>query len=89
MRNTIFFIIAISIACLLELIVIDEEVLLLICFVAFLFNAYINFSQQVFESIDQRAKTIKAEFLNNVETKNAVILSSIEQIEANAKKRTM
>merc|ERR1712137_37142 len=86
LRNPILFTVALIIACFAELVVIDEEVLLMLCFAAFFFNAFVNFGQQVQESLEARAKTIKAQYLSNLDSKSTVILQSIEQVEAAKKK---
>lgn len=85
-KNTIIFIIFLIIACFIELIVIDEEVLLLLCFVAFFFNSFINFGSQVQNSLESRSKSIKSQYLYNLEFKSEKILESIEQIENYKKK---
>lgn len=82
LRNPIIFAIILAIACALELIVIDEEVLLMICFASFFFNAFVNFGQQVKDSIESRANSIKAQSLMIRESKNVEILKNIEQIDA-------
>ena len=86
LRNPIIFIIVLSVACILELIVIDEEVLLMLCFAAFFFNAFVNFGQQVKDSLESRAIAIKTQSLLILESKNLIILKDIEQIEASALK---
>lgn len=82
LRNPIIFIIILSIACILELIVIDEEILLMLCFAAFFFNAFVNFGQQVKDSLESRANAIKTQSLLILESKNTTILKNVEQVEA-------
>lgn len=89
LRNPIIFIIILAISCILELIVIDEEVLLMLCFAAFFFNAFVNFGQQVKDSLESRAITIKTQSLLIFESKNVAILKNIEQVEASNLKTSL
>lgn len=89
LRNPILFAVALIIACFAELVVIDEEVLLMLCFAAFFFNAFVNFGQQAQDSLEARAKAIKAQYLSNLDSKSTLILESIEQVEAAKKKATL
>ena len=85
-KNTIIFIIFLIIACFIELIVIDEEILLLLCFVAFFFNAFINFGSKIQDFFESRSRSIKSQYLYNLKFKSEKILESIEQIENSKKK---
>jgi hypothetical protein len=67
-------------------VVIDEEILLMLCFATFFFNAFVNFGSQVQESLNLRAKAIKVQYLSNLEIKSVSILRNIEQVEAKEKK---
>lgn len=89
LRNPIIFALILAMACVLELVVIDEEVLLMLCFAAFFFNAFVNFGQQAKESLESRANSIKAQSLTVLESKNVTILKSIEQIEASNLKTSL
>ena len=85
-KNPIIFSIIVAFACIVEFVVVDEEILLMLCFAAFFFNAFVNFGQQAQDSIESRAKAIKAQCLSNLESKSLVILESIEKVEASKKK---
>lgn len=89
LRNPIIFAIILAIACILELVVIDEEVLLMLCFAAFFFNAFVNFGEQVKNSLESRATAIKTQSLLIFESKNITILKDIEQVEASNLKTSL
>lgn len=60
-----------------ELLVINEEILLLLCFVAFFFNMYIFFGLSIFESFKGVSDLIRLNFFNNFQaTKNITLLAS-------------
>ena len=60
-----------------ELLVINEEILLLLCFVAFFFNMYIFFGLSFFESFKGISDSIKLNFFNNFQnTKDAALSAS-------------
>ena len=60
-----------------ELLVINEEILLLLCFVAFFFNMYIFFGLSFFESFKGISDSIRLNFFNNFQnTKDAALSAS-------------
>ena len=60
-----------------ELLVINEEILLLLCFVAFFFNMYIFFGLSFFESFKGITDSIRLNFFNNFQnTKDAALSAS-------------
>jgi hypothetical protein len=61
----------------------------MLCFAAFFFNAFVNFGQQVKDSLESRAITIKTQSLLIFESKNVAILKNIEQVEASNLKTSL
>jgi hypothetical protein len=86
LKNPILFAVFLIFCCSLELVVIDEEILLMLCFATFFFNAFANFGSQVQESLSLRAKAIKVQYLSNLEVQSILILQNLEQVEAKEKK---
>ena len=78
--NLIFLIIFLLGAGFLEVIVINEEILLMLCFVAFFFSSYVFFKEAIFENLNQRSKLIKVELLNFIEIQNNFILTNLNII---------
>ena len=63
-----------------EIIVINEEILLMLCFTAFFFCSYAFAKETIFENLDQRSKIIKAELLNFMDNQNSFILKNLHTI---------
>ena len=59
----IAFIIFYALACSVEFIVFNEEILLAICFFSFVFFSYNTFSDSVFNSLEARATKFESDFL--------------------------
>lgn len=75
--NLIFLISFLLGAGFLEIIVINEEILLMLCFIAFFFTSYVFAKEAIFENLNQRSKTIKFELLNFMEIQNNFILQNL------------
>jgi hypothetical protein len=63
-----------------EIIVFNEEVLLALCFVSFVFFAYSYLSQTVFAVFDDRAKKFEADILVAFNSKRDIIIGSAEDL---------
>ena len=59
-----------------ELLVMNEEILLLLCFIAFFFNMYIFFGVPIFESFKNTSNIIKSNFFNNFQASKKLALST-------------
>ena len=62
----------------IELIVFNEEVLLLLCFIAFCSNAFVYAQQSTFDSFNQRALNQKAELLVFTKTASIAKLDALD-----------
>ena len=84
MMNHFFYLILLIVSMLgagvLEIIVVNEEMLLMLCFTVFVFSTYIFGKETIFDSLDQRSKIIKAELLNFMETQNSLILTNLNMV---------
>ena len=70
----IIFVISFFILGLLEIIVINEEVLLTLCFISFMFVVFASANLDVFNSLNQKSKEVKITFLESI---NASLSSSV------------
>ena len=61
-----------------ELLVINEEILLLLCFLAFFFNTYIFFGLSIFESFKSMSDLIRLNFFNNFQATRDVTLATLK-----------
>jgi hypothetical protein len=75
--NLIIFTIFITICWVSELIVVNEEVLLMLCFLSFVFNLYITYKQSIFDSLNQKSITLKEELLESLRTQDSAILAHL------------
>jgi hypothetical protein len=75
--NLIIFTVFITICWLCEIIVVNEEILLLLCFLAFVFNLYITFKQAIFDGLNQKSITLKSELLDSLRTQDSAITARL------------
>lgn len=75
--NLIIFSIFITICWLFEIIVVNEEVLLMLCFLAFVFNLYITYKQSIYDSLNQKSVTVKEELLESLRAQDFAILTRL------------
>jgi len=75
--NLIIFSIFITICWLFEIIVVNEEVLLMLCFLAFVFNLYITYKQSIYDSLNQKSVTVKEELLESLRAQDSAILTRL------------
>jgi hypothetical protein len=75
--NLILFTIFITVCWLLELIVVNEEVLLMLCFLAFVFNLYITYKQSIYDGLNQKSVTLKEELLESLRAQDSAILTRL------------
>lgn len=74
MLNLVIFTIFLTFCWLFEFIVVNEEILLMLCFLAFVFNLYINFKQTIFDGLNQKSVTLRAELLESLQSQDSSIL---------------
>jgi hypothetical protein len=75
--NLILFTIFLTVCWLLELIVVNEEVLLMLCFLAFVFNLYITYKQSIYDGLNQKSVTLKEELLESLRAQDSAILTRL------------
>jgi hypothetical protein len=75
--NLIIFTIFLTVCWLLELIVVNEEVLLMLCFLAFVFNLYITYKQSIYDGLNQKSVTLKEELLESLRAQDSAILTRL------------
>jgi hypothetical protein len=75
--NLIIFTVFITICWLCEIIVVNEEILLMLCFLAFVFNLYITFKQAIFDGLNQKSITLKSELLDSLRTQDSAITARL------------
>jgi hypothetical protein len=75
--NLTIFTIFLTICWLLELIVVNEEVLLMLCFLAFVFNLYITYKQSIYDGLNQKSVTLKEELLESLRAQDSAILTRL------------
>lgn len=75
--NLAIFTIFLTFCWLLEIIVVNEEVLLMLCFLAFVFNLYITFKQSIYDGLNQKSITLKAELLESLRVQDSSILERL------------
>lgn len=75
--NLIIFAIFVTICWVCEIIVVNEEVLLMLCFLAFVFNLYITYKQSIYDGLNQKSVTLKEELLESLRTQDSAILTRL------------
>jgi hypothetical protein len=75
--NLIIFTIFLTICWLCEIIVVNEEVLLMLCFLAFVFNLYITYKQSIYDGLNQKSVTLKEELLESLRAQDSAILTRL------------
>jgi len=75
--NLIIFSVFLTICWLFEIIVVNEEVLLMLCFLAFVFNLYITYKQSIYDGLNQKSVTLKEELLESLRTQDSAILTRL------------
>jgi hypothetical protein len=75
--NLTIFTVFLTICWLLELIVVNEEVLLMLCFLAFVFNLYITYKQSIYDGLNQKSVTVKEELLESLRAQDSAILTRL------------
>jgi cbb3-type cytochrome oxidase subunit 3 len=75
--NLTIFTIFLTVCWLLELIVVNEEVLLMLCFLAFVFNLYITYKQSIYDGLNQKSVTLKEELLESLRAQDSAILTRL------------
>jgi hypothetical protein len=75
--NVIIFFVFITICWVSELIVVNEEVLLMLCFLAFVFNLYITYKQSIYDSLNSKSVTVKEELLESLRAQDSAILTRL------------
>lgn len=75
--NLAIFSIFLTFCWLFEIIVVNEEVLLMLCFLAFVFNLYITFKQSIYDGLNQKSITLKAELLESLRVQDSSILERL------------
>jgi len=74
----IAFIIFYALACSVEFIVFNEEVLLALCFFSFVFFSYNTFSESLFSTFTARANKFESDFLISFSTKKKVSVAKFQ-----------
>ena len=67
--NLIFLLISLFLLGFIEILVINEEVLLCLCFITFVFVGFTSVNTDVFNSLNQKPKDIKTTFLLSINNK--------------------
>ena len=67
--NLIILSISLFVLGFMEILVINEEVLLSLCFITFMFVAFASANIDVYNSLNQKSKDIKATFLDSISNK--------------------
>jgi hypothetical protein len=62
---------------LFEISVGNEEVLLMLCFLAFVFNLYITYKQSIYDGLNQKSVTLKEELLESLRAQDSAILTRL------------
>jgi hypothetical protein len=75
--NLIIFSVFLTICWLFEIIVVNEEVLLMLCFLAFVFNLYITYKQSIYDGLNQKSVTVKEELLESLRAQDSAILTRL------------
>ena len=75
--NLTIFSIFLTICWLFEIIVVNEEVLLMLCFLAFVFNLYITYKQSIYDGLNQKSVTLKEELLESLRAQDSAILTRL------------
>lgn len=75
--NLTIFSIFITFCWLFEIIVVNEEVLLMLCFLAFVFNLYITYKQSIYDGLNQKSVTLKEELLESLRAQDSAILTRL------------
>ena len=75
--NLIIFSVFLTICWLFEIIVVNEEVLLMLCFLAFVFNLYITYKQSIYDGLNQKSVTLKEELLESLRAQDSAILTRL------------
>jgi cbb3-type cytochrome oxidase subunit 3 len=75
--NLTIFTIFLTICWLCEIIVVNEEVLLMLCFLAFVFNLYITYKQSIYDGLNQKSVTLKEELLESLRAQDSAILTRL------------
>jgi hypothetical protein len=75
--NLIIFSVFLTICWLFEIIVVNEEVLLMLCFLAFVFNLYITYKQSIYDGLNQKSVTLKEELLESLRSQDSAILTRL------------
>jgi hypothetical protein len=75
--NLIIFSVFLTICWLFEIILVNEEVLLMLCFLAFVFNLYITYKQSIYDGLNQKSVTLKEELLESLRAQDSAILTRL------------
>jgi hypothetical protein len=75
--NLTIFTIFLTICWLCEIIVINEEILLMLCFLSFVFNLYITYKQSIYDGLNQKSVTLKEELLESLRAQDSAILTRL------------
>jgi hypothetical protein len=75
--NLTIFTVFLTICWLFEIIVVNEEVLLMLCFLAFVFNLYITYKQSIYDGLNQKSVTVKEELLESLRAQDSAILTRL------------
>ena len=76
----IAFIIFYALACSVEFIVFNEEILLAICFFTFVFFSYNTFSDSIYNSLKSRATKFESDFLISFASKREASVSNFQKL---------
>lgn len=75
--NLTIFTVFLTVCWLLEFIVVNEEILLMLCFLAFVFNLYITYKQSIYDGLNQKSVTLKEELLESLRAQDSAILTRL------------
>jgi hypothetical protein len=84
--NLAFFSIFLTFCWLFEFIVVNEEILLMLCFLAFVFNLYISFKQAIFDGLNQKSVTLRVELLESLRSQDSAILARLNSTGSGSEK---
>jgi hypothetical protein len=84
--NLAFFSIFLTFCWLFEFIVVNEEILLMLCFLAFVFNLYISFKQAIFDGLNQKSVTLRVELLESLRSQDSSILARLNSTGSGSEK---
>jgi hypothetical protein len=74
------FIAVYALACSIEFIIFNEEILLAICFFSFVFFCYNTFSESLFSSLEARASKFEADFLVSFASKKEASVVNFKKL---------